>query len=102
MFAHRRGCHLLGHRAASMLAVQFCQCRLAISVKAAPQFERTPAVFDSGNQLGDEALLGFDERELVFVLDEKQGREILNRRAGPNALQVRLPWRRSASGVVKR
>jgi hypothetical protein len=62
MFTHRRGCHLLGQWAASMLAVQFCQRRLAISVKAAPHFERTPTVFDPRNQFGDEALLGFDKR----------------------------------------
>ena len=44
--------------------------------------ERAPAVFDPCYQLGNEALLGFDERKPVFVLYEKQGREILNPRMG--------------------
>jgi hypothetical protein len=82
MFLHRRGCPLLGHRAASKVAVQSCHRRLAVLVKAAPHFERTPAALDPGYQFGDEALLGFDERKPILVLDEKQGWEILNRRVG--------------------
>src|SRR5579862_2735493 len=81
LFQHRRGyprliAYFSAHRRASKLPVQFRHRAFAVVVDALPQITRAPTTLNPTSKFGDELLFGFDHRQPIFALDQKQRGEI--------------------------